>query len=165
MIKFQKISANYIKELFLIKKTVIFLLIILVGIQFIPVKKTNPPVDEAVALHTDKKVMAILKRSCYDCHSNETKWSLYSDIAPLSFGVVSHVEDGRNALNFSRYKTISPEIKRARLKRAISTVKLGIMPLSSYLLFHKEARLSKEDKKILIAWFKKELEKLPADEK
>jgi hypothetical protein len=149
----------------MVKKTLIFLVILLIAIQFIPLKKTNPPVNEAIALHTDKKVMQILKRSCYDCHSNETKWSIYSDIAPLSFGVMSHVEDGRNALNFSRYKTISPEIKRARLKRAISTVKLGIMPLSSYLLFHKEARLSKADKKTLIAWFEKELQELPADEK
>ena len=149
----------------MVKKTLIFLVILLIAIQFIPLKKTNPPVNEAIALHTDKKVMQILKRSCYDCHSNETKWSIYSDIAPLSFGVISHVEDGRNALNFSRYKTISPEIKRARLKRAISTVKLGIMPLSSYLLFHKEARLSKADKKTLIAWFEKELQELPADEK
>ena len=149
----------------MVKKTLIFLVILLIAIQFIPLKKTNPPVNEAIALHSDKKVMQILKRSCYDCHSNETKWSIYSDIAPLSFGVMSHVEDGRNALNFSRYKTISPEIKRARLKRAISTVKLGIMPLSSYLLFHKEARLSKADKKTLIAWFEKELQELPADEK
>ena len=149
----------------MVKKTLIFLVILLIAIQFIPLKKTNPPVNEAIALHTDKKVMQILKRSCYDCHSNETRWSIYSDIAPLSFGVISHVEDGRNALNFSRYKTISPEIKRARLKRAISTVKLGIMPLSSYLLFHKEARLSKADKKTLIAWFEKELQELPADEK
>jgi len=149
----------------MVKKTLIFLVILLIAIQFIPLKKTNPPVNEAIALHTDKKVMQILKRSCYDCHSNETKWSIYSDIAPLSFGVISHVEDGRNALNFSRYKTISPEIKRARLKRAISTVKLGIMPLSSYLLFHKKARLSKADKKTLIAWFEKELQQLPADEK
>jgi uncharacterized membrane protein len=149
----------------MVKKSVIFLVILLIGIQFIPLKKTNPPVNEAIALHTDKKVMKILKRSCYDCHSNETKWSIYSDIAPLSFGVVSHVDDGRRALNFSRYKTISTEIKIARLKRAISTVRLDIMPLSSYRLFHKEARLSKDDKKVLIAWFEKELDKLQKNEK
>jgi len=139
--------------------------IVLIAIQFIPIKKTNPPVDEAIALHTDKKVMEILHKSCYDCHSNETKWSVYADIAPLSFGVASHVKDGRAALNFSRYKTIPKEIKIARLKRAISTVKLGIMPLSSYLLFHKDASLTHEDKKVLIAWFEKELQRLQNNEK
>jgi uncharacterized membrane protein len=149
----------------MIKKSILFLVIVLIVIQFIPIKKTNPPVNEAIALHTDQKVMRILRKSCYDCHSNETKWSIYSDIAPLSFGVISHVEDARAALNFSRYKTISKEIKIARLKRAISTVKLGIMPLSSYLLFHKDASLTKEDKKILIAWFKKELQRLQKNEK
>jgi uncharacterized membrane protein len=143
----------------MIKKSLFFLVVILVAIQFIPLKKTNPKVDEAIALHTDEKVMKILRKSCYDCHSNETKWSVYADIAPLSFGVVSHVEDGRAALNFSEYKTIPQEIKIARLNRAISTVKLGIMPLSSYVLFHPEASLSKEEKKVLIAWFEKELQK------
>jgi hypothetical protein len=141
----------------MIKKTVIAIGILLVGIQFIPVDKTNPKVDESIALHTDKKVMSILKKSCYDCHSNETKWSIYSDIAPLSFGVVSHVEDGRKALNFSLYKTIDNERKKARLKRAIHTLKIGSMPLPSYLAFHEEAKPSKEDKKILIEWFEKQL--------
>jgi uncharacterized membrane protein len=149
----------------MIKKSLLFLVIVLIAIQFIPIKKTNPPVNEAIALHADKKVMKILRKSCYDCHSNETKWSVYADIAPLSFGVISHVEDGRAALNFSRYKTIPKEIKIARLKRAISTVKLGIMPLSSYLLFHKDASLTQEDKKILIAWFEKELQRLQNNEK
>ena len=143
----------------MINKSLLFLVVILIAMQFIPLHKTNPKVDEAIALHTDAKVMKILRKSCYDCHSNETKWSVYADIAPLSFGVVSHVEDGRAALNFSKYKIIPQEIKIARLKRAISTVKLGIMPLSSYLLFHPEASLSKEEKKILIAWFEKELQK------
>jgi len=104
--------------------------------------------------------MNILKRSCYDCHSNETKWSKYAYIAPLSFGIVSHVKDGRKALNFSNYKNIPNNIKKMRLKRAIQTVKIDRMPLGSYTLFHKEAKLSKEDKKILIDWFNSELNRL-----
>jgi len=141
----------------MVKRVFYAIVVIVFATQFIPVKKTNPPVDETIALHTDEKVMKILKRSCYDCHSNETHWSIYSDIAPLKFGVVAHVKDGRKALNFSEYEIMDLEIKKARLRRAISTIKLNIMPLSSYLLFHNEAKLSDEDKKILIEWFRNEL--------
>ncbi len=144
----------------IVLKSVLFFVGVLIVIQFIPLKKTNPPVDASLALQTDEKVQKILKKSCYDCHSNETNWSLYANIAPFSFGVVSHVEDGRAAFNFSKYKNIDKETKIARLKRAIKTVKLGMMPLSSYLMFHKDAELTKEEKEILIDWFVKELKKL-----
>jgi len=141
-------------------KTSLFLLITLIAIQFIPLERTNPPVDKSIALDAQPEVMQILHKSCYDCHSDETKWSKYAYIAPLSFGVVSHVENGRAALNFSRYKTIDKEIKILRLKKAIRTLKLDTMPLPSYLLFHKEAKLSKEEKSLLTKWFREELEKL-----
>lgn len=139
------------------KKTMITLLLSLVLIQFIPLERTNPKVDETIALHSDAKVMDILKKSCYDCHSNETKWSIYSDIAPLSFSVSSHVRKGRQTLNFSEWKNISVDRKKARLKRAIQTVRNGMMPLGSYLMFHEEAELSQNDKKVLVEWFEKEL--------
>ncbi len=144
----------------MLKKTLIATLLFILLIQFIPLDKDNPKVDDTVALNTDAKVMGILKKSCFDCHSNETKWSIYSDIAPISFGVVSHVHDGRNALNFSQYKEIELERKEARLRRAITTVKNGRMPLPSYLTFHEEARMSKAEKDVLIEWFEKELDKI-----
>ncbi len=148
----------------MLKKILIAFIILLILIQFIPLDKTNPKVNEDITLHTDKKVMSILKRSCYDCHSNETKWSIYSDIAPLSFEVLSHVNVGREALNFSTYKTIKKDIKIKRLKRCIQTVRNTMMPLSSYLMFHDEAKLSKEDRELLIEWFSKELKKISPDE-
>jgi len=141
----------------MLKKTIIFLAATLIAIQFIPLEKTNPKVDEAITLKTDKKVLAILKKSCYDCHSNETKWSIYSNIAPLSFGVVSHVSDGRNALNFSTYKNIDEETKERRFKRAVILIKSERMPVSNYLAFHEEARMTKDEKETLISWFEKEL--------
>ena len=144
----------------MLKKTIIFLAVTLIAIQFVPLEKTNPKVDDTLTLHTDEKVLSILKKSCYDCHSYETEWSIYSDIAPLSFGVVSHVEDGRKALNFSNYNNIDSEIKTARLKRTIKTITNGSMPVSNYLVFHEEARMSEVEKETLITWFEKELEKL-----
>ncbi len=141
----------------MLKKTIITTIILLISIQFISVEKTNPPVDEKVALKTSNEVMSILKKGCYDCHSNETKWPYYSDIAPVSFFVASHVNKGRRALNFSNWENIDSKIKQERLKRAIVTVNNGIMALPSYLSAHEEAKLSKEEKEILSAWFKEEL--------
>jgi len=135
----------------------IIVILIMILIQFIPLEKTNPKVDETIALNSDIEVMKILKRSCYDCHSYETKWSIYSDIAPLSFSVSSHVSKGRKTLNYSEWDKIDIETKITRLKRAIKTVKNGTMPLSSYLMLHEEAKLSQDDKKILVEWFEKEL--------
>jgi uncharacterized membrane protein len=148
----------------MLKKIIIAFVAVLILIQFIPLDKTNPKVDKTIALDADKKVMGILKRSCYDCHSNETKWSIYSDIAPLSFEVLSHVNVGREALNFSEYKKIPKDIKIKRLKRAIQTVRNSMMPLSSYLMFHDEAKLSDEDKQVLIKYFETELRKISPDE-
>lgn len=142
----------------MLKKTIIFTLFILIAIQFINVEKTNPPIDDAITLQAPKEVMSIVKNSCYDCHSYETKWPSYSDIAPISFFVASHVKDGRKALNFSEWTKIDTAKKEQRLKRAIITVNNGMMALPSYTSMHEDTKLSKDEKKILTAWFEQELE-------
>ena len=142
----------------MLKKTIIFTLFILIAIQFINVEKTNPPIDDAITLQAPKEVMSIVKNSCYDCHSYETKWPSYSDIAPISFFVASHVKDGRKALNFSEWNKIDTAKKEQRLKRAIITVNNGMMALPSYTSMHEDTKLSKDEKKILTAWFEQELE-------
>ncbi len=134
------------------KKTVIIMIAILVLIQFIRPAKTNPVVDETIALHAPKEVQTLLKTSCYDCHSNETIWPKYSEIAPFSWVIVSHVNDGRKALNFSEWKKIDHATKMKRLKRAIQTVNNGMMPLSGYLKLHQEAVLKDHDKKVIVDW-------------
>lgn len=144
----------------MLKKSIIFTIVFLVSIQFISVEKTNPPVDVALSLKAPDDVMIILKKGCYDCHSNETKWPYYSDIAPASFFIASHVKKGRKALNFSTYEEIDPKIKKERLKRAIMTINNGMMALPSYLSVHNEAMLSKKEKAVLTKWFEKEIESL-----
>ena len=141
----------------MLKKTAIFTIIFLISIQFISVDKTNPPVDENISLKAPQEIMQLLKKGCYDCHSNETKWPYYSDIAPVSFFVASHVKKGREAMNFSTWTEIDPKIKQERLKRAVITINNGRMALPSYLSAHEEAKLSKDEKEILTAWFKKNL--------
>ena len=134
------------------KKIVLFVVVLLVGIQFIHPAKTNPSVDDSLSLKSPKNVESVLKKSCYDCHSFETRWTAYADIAPFSWMIVGHVNDARAALNFSRWDEIEKEIKIKRVKRIIQTTNNGMMPLSSYVSVHEEAELSGDDKKVLRDW-------------
>ena len=133
-------------------KLILIMIALFIAIQAIRPTQTNPLVDESKALKAPKEVMQILQPSCYDCHSNETKWPWYANIAPLSWSIVSHVNDGRKALNFSEWKEIPKEIKIKRLKRMKQTTNNGMMPLSSYLLLHKKAILSQKDKARIGTW-------------
>ena len=142
------------------KKTIFTIVLTFIAIQFIPIEKSNPKVDEKIALTAPKNVMNILKTSCYDCHSYETKWPYYSDIAPISWVVSSHVKKARKAFNFSEWRNIETSIKEQRLKRAIITVNNEMMALPSYLSAHKEAKLNKDEKTVLTSWFKQELENI-----
>jgi hypothetical protein len=141
----------------ILKKSIIFVIVLLIAIQFIPVERSNPTIDQNLTLQTDENVLKILKNSCYDCHSYETTFPNYSIVAPISLFVASHVNDGRRALNFSKWRDIDPTIKKERLKRAIMTVKNERMPLPSYTIAHEDAKLTKEQKEILIKWFEEEL--------
>lgn len=147
----------------MLKKTILFTFITLLLIQFIPVDKTNPKIDASLAPKAPQEVMSILKKSCYDCHSYETKWPYYSNIAPISFVVASHVKDARRAMNFSTWQEMDPKIKKERLKRAIQTVNNEMMALPSYVYAHKNAKLTKDEKDILINWFRLELSTLEKD--
>ncbi len=139
------------------KKFLLIVIVLLIAIQFIPTDKTNPQIDDKIKLNTSNEVMDILKRSCYDCHSHETKWPNYSAIAPMSWNIIGHVNDGRKALNYSEWKNIDQKIKIKRIERTIKTVNNGMMPLPNYLRFHDEAILSDADKNIIVEWSKKEL--------
>ena len=133
-------------------KTTLIMIAILLAIQLIRPDKTNPPIDEQITLKAPDEVIKILKISCYDCHSHETRWPFYADIAPLSWNIIGHVNDGRKALNFSKWGDINTKIKIKRLQRSIQTINNGMMPLGNYLLLHKEAQLSAEKKKVVIDW-------------
>jgi hypothetical protein len=85
----------------MLKKIIIAVVIIIVGIQFIPVDRSNPPVTEEI--NAPANVLSILKTSCYDCHSNETTWPWYSYVAPVSFLVAGDVEEARKHLNFTEW--------------------------------------------------------------
>lgn len=126
--------------------------VLFVAAQFVPVDRTNPPVEQDVAAPSD--VDAILRRACYDCHSNETTWPWYSRVAPVSWLVAYDTHEGREHLNFSTWNRLSSSQRRDALNEAWEEVESGSMPLPIYLPLHPEARLSDADKAAVEAWVK-----------
>jgi hypothetical protein len=126
----------------------------LVAAQVIPVDRSNPPVETAVT--APPAVDAILRRSCYDCHSNETVWPWYSRVAPVSWIVARDVHQGRRHLNFSQWNRLEPHERRDILEEAWEEVSAGDMPMAIYLPLHPDARLTDADKAALEAWIKDE---------
>jgi hypothetical protein len=126
------------------------------AIQVLRPSRTNPPVDpaNAIAAHVSipAPVQAIVTRACYDCHSNETRWPWYSGVAPISWFVIGHVNDGRLALNFSDWNAHRSGQPAPPLGKLCGEVQSGGMPLSTYLLMHDAAKLSDADKTTLCEW-------------
>ena len=132
------------------KKALIIIVVLLVAIQFIPSNKTNPPVTAEIDAPTD--VMAVFKRACYDCHSNETIWPWYSRIVPVSLLIEDDVNEGRFHLNFSEWGDLSRK-KKAKIKEEIwEMIEKGKMPLGKYIFMHPEAELGARDKHIIQNW-------------
>jgi mono/diheme cytochrome c family protein len=119
-------------------------------IQFIPVNRTNPPVEQEPYMPDSGK--AVLTKACYDCHSNETKWPWYSRIAPVSWLVAWDVKEGRGELNFSAWNRMTAKKRDHMWNEVWEMVEKGEMPPAIYTPAHPEARLSDADKEILRAW-------------
>lgn len=113
-------------------------------IQFIPVSKENPPVTQEVKWDSPE-TRTLAQRACFDCHSNETVWPWYSKIAPVSWFVANHVNDGRRHLNFSQWD--QPNQDKHEI---IESIENGEMPLKSYLPLHPEAVLTEAETQALI---------------
>lgn len=127
----------------------IVLALAFVGIQFVPVDRSNPEVIEP--FEGDPQLLTVLKRSCWDCHSNETVWPWYSYVAPFSWFVADHVLEGREKLNFSDWD--ESDIDDVR-EEAWKEVRKDRMPLPSYLWLHSDAKLSAADKAVFENWAK-----------
>ena len=131
-------------------KIVLMTVIVLVMIQFIPVNRSNPPVEEEITAAPE--VEAILKRACFDCHSNETIWPEYSRVAPVSWLLVWDVREGQKELNFSTWNRYSQKTRDKKIKEIWEEVEEGEMPPWFYLPLHPESRLSDNDRAVLRAW-------------
>jgi hypothetical protein len=123
----------------------------LVVIQFVPVERpSNPPVTGEVPASTE--VRAILRRACYDCHSNETVWPWYSKVAPVSWLVARDVREGREELNFSTWDQYGTKQQVKKLGESFEEVAEGEMPPWFYLPAHRDAVLSPQDIAALRNW-------------
>ncbi len=123
---------------------------IAVLIQFVPVTRSNPPVEGEIAAAPD--VRAILKRACYDCHSHETAWPLYSAVAPVSWVVAHDVREGRAGLNFSAWNRVPAGRRAGRIGKICEELAERDMPPWYYPVIHRDARLSTGDREQLVSW-------------
>jgi hypothetical protein len=121
-----------------------------IAIQLVPVSRTNPPVQGDFRGSTE--VVSVLRRACYDCHSNQTVWPWYSRVAPVSWVIAHDVNEGRAELNFSTWDQLSTEKQAKAMKESWKEVAEGEMPTWYYVVLHPEARLSANDQSVLQAW-------------
>lgn len=133
------------------KNTLIIILVIFIAMQFLQVEHSNPKTDIALEIQAPQEIKAILKKSCFDCHSNEAKYPWYSNIAPVSWMISRHVNNARSLVNFSTWESYTQEKKDKKIKEVFRTV-YAAMPLPSYLYMHDEAQLSKEERALVREW-------------
>ena len=131
-------------------------LLLFVVIQFFRIDKTNPPVEPDLDIVNVVKapvvVSEMLKTSCYDCHSNESIYPWYTNIAPVSWWIKKHINEGRDELNFSEWGNYSARRKDHKLDEIIELVEEGEMPLKSYLITHGDAKISTEQRAKIVEW-------------
>ena len=124
--------------------------------QFIRPAKTNPAADPSLAIEShvrvDQNVSAILDRSCVDCHSNKTRWPWYSHVAPVSWFVIDHVNEGRKELNLSEWGQYDRRRQLNKLRQICREVTNGAMPLGSYTPMHAGSELNPDDVNALCDW-------------
>jgi len=150
----------------LLKRIGLGLAIILAGIQFFRPERANPPLTPAQSVQATatlpSEVDAVLRRSCFDCHSNETRWPWYAGVAPLAWGVANHVKEGRAEFNFSDWGSYPVRKRVAILGKICDEVREGKMPLRQYLWLHRDATLSEADWKLVCDWSADEADRLSA---
>lgn len=134
------------------------LLLVLVCIQFIPLQKnTTTNYQSSFNITSDSprnaEVIAILKSSCWDCHSNQTVYPWYNKIAPISWYLARHINNGKKHLNFDNWNVYDRAKQIHKSEEIIEVIEENEMPLYSYTLLHPEAKLSEEQKAILIQYF------------
>ena len=133
-----------------------YLIIIILAIQlYRPTqnKQTTPPDTNIFKVEqASEDVKDLIKTSCYDCHSNNTVYPWYSNIAPVSWWLDHHVDEGKSELNFDAWGTYSLRRKNHKLKEIKEQLEKKEMPLESYLWIHKDAALTTDQVKTIIDW-------------
>jgi hypothetical protein len=146
----------------------ILALAVLVIIQFFrPEKNLGEPYVGTDFIHVSQvpdSLATVFLNSCYDCHSNNTRYPWYGNVAPFSWYLNGHIKEGKAHVNFSSWGIMDKAQKITTLDEICEEITDGAMPLKSYLLFHRSSRLSAQDIRAICEWAESEsLEILTAE--
>lgn len=140
------------------RKIAIVALIILIIMQFFTIDTSVPEYDQKADFFNTHiatvEMQSLIESACYDCHSYQSKYPWYSNVAPISWWLEDHIEDGRKHLNFSRWSEYDFKKADHKLEETVEMLEEKEMPLQSYTLLHSEANLTAEQRENLIIWFK-----------
>lgn len=141
------------------KKVLLFLLVALVLAQFIKPDRSVPEYNPAQSFEAlnliDDNTMQLVKGACYDCHSHETIYPGYANIAPVSWWLQGHINGGKQKLNFSTWSDYDAGRQQHKIDEIIEVMEQQRMPLSSYALMHKAGRINKEKADQIVEAFRK----------
>jgi len=150
------------------RRMVLGFAVVVAAAQFIRPDRTNPAVIPEQALEAGgqvpAQVVATLKRGCYDCHAHTTIWPWYTSVTPVSWLIADHVNEGRQKLNFSQWNSMPAKRRIKALDQIQRYVTDGEMPLASYLLIHRDAKMSDDDKQVVSNWAAAERSRLTQEE-
>jgi hypothetical protein len=148
------------------KKLLIGIGFVFLVIQLFPIKKNqskNYTQDISTIEKLTPDVENILKTSCYDCHSNNSVYPIYSSIQPIAWWLQNHINEGKEELNFSEFASFSPRRRFHKLEEIKEQVLENEMPLYSYTIIHTQSKLSQQQKTTLIDWVNSAMAKMKAD--
>jgi hypothetical protein len=128
---------------------------ILMAAQLVTVPHANPPARNEIP--APPRIEALLRRACYDCHSNETRWPWYSHIAPFSWWMAHDVAAGRREINFSEWGSYYPATRMRKLEWLGRSLREQTMPPWTYCIAHPGASLSDEERTLLTKWVESEI--------
>lgn len=129
----------------MLKKILILFFVILVAIQFIRPEKNINPNQENVN-NIPENILSDLKIACYDCHSNNTVYPWYSNIQPVAWWLNNHIVEGKQKLNFDE------KLSSENLEEIVEVLEENEMPLFSYTIIHRNAKLNDAQKKAIMDW-------------
>jgi len=136
-------------------RAAVVLVVLFAAAQLVRPDRTNPPTDPARTIRAHvaetSQLPAVLDRACGDCHSNNTAWPSYAQVAPLSWVMARAVAEGRRAVNYSEWGGYSPGQQRTMLDASCNDASTGRMPGGAWTLLHPEARLSSQDVETICA--------------
>ncbi len=139
-----------------VRQLLFALLVVFIVIQFMqPARNESGQAvqpDISNTYNIPDTIYALFKNACFDCHSNNTNYPWYSKIQPMGWFIERDIENGKAKLNFSELGSLSTRRQMSKLQEVENRINDGTMPLPSYKLMHHNARLTKEERKLLVGW-------------